>query len=81
MQKTSTGLYIIRKGKRVNVYTEKELKEMGFNVVIYANHLLRASYPAMKKVALEILKNKRTYEVEKKLLSINKILELIPGTI
>ena len=28
MQKTKTGLYIIRKGKRVNVYTEKELKEL-----------------------------------------------------
>jgi hypothetical protein len=28
MQKTSAGLYIIRKGKRVNVYTEKELKEL-----------------------------------------------------
>jgi len=64
-----------------NKTTENQLKEMGFNVVIYANHLLRASYPAMKKVALEILKNKRTYEVEKKLLSIDKILELIPGTI
>lgn len=28
MQKTKTGLYIIRNKKRVNVYTEKELKEL-----------------------------------------------------
>jgi len=60
---------------------EKQLINEGFNIVIYANHLLRASYPSMNQVALEILKNKRTYEVEKKLLSINEILKLIPGTI
>ena len=28
MQKTETSLYIIRKGKRINVYTEKELKQL-----------------------------------------------------
>ena len=28
MQKTETNLYIIRKGKRINVYTEKELKQL-----------------------------------------------------
>ena len=32
-----------------NKVTEKQLMDNGFNVVIYANHLLRASYPAMKK--------------------------------
>ena len=42
--------------------------------------MLRASYPAMKKVALEILKNGRTLESEKSIMSINKILSLIPGT-
>ena len=39
---------------------ESELIENGFKVVIYANHLLRAAYPAMEKVALDILKNKRS---------------------
>lgn len=52
----------------------------GFNVVIYANHLIRAAYPSMKEVASEILKNKRTFEVENKILGISEILELIPGT-
>ena len=42
--------------------------------------MLRASYPAMRKVALEILKNGRTYESEKSIMSISNILELIPGT-
>ncbi len=63
-----------------NKTKENELQKAGINVVIYANHLLRASYPAMQSVALEILKNKRSFEAEKKLLSIKKILKLIPGT-
>ena len=60
---------------------ESQLIDNGFNMVIYANHLLRASYPAMQLVANSILKNKRTFEIEKKLLSIKEILKLIPGTI
>ena len=55
---------------------EEELISSGFKVVIYANHLLRAAYPAMEKVALEILKNKRSFEIEKKIISIKKILIL-----
>ena len=35
--------------------TEVELAAAGFNIVIYANHLLRAAYPAMKKTAESIL--------------------------
>ena len=59
---------------------ENELEAHGFNVVIYANHLLRASYPAMKSVASQILLNGRSLEVDKHLISIKEILELIPGT-
>ena len=55
--------------------------EHGFNIVIYANHLLRATYPAMQKVVYSILKNGRAWEQEKNLISIKKILKLIPGTI
>ena len=57
---------------------EDELISSGFKVVIYANHLLRAAYPAMEKVALEILRNKRSLEIEKKIISIKKILNIIP---
>lgn len=63
-----------------NQVKEKELYENGFNIVIYANHLLRAAYPAMKEVAKNILSNSRSKEVDKKLLSIKEILNLIPGT-
>ena len=63
-----------------NSVKDKQLEDVGFNIVIYANHMLRASYPAMKKVAFEILKNGRTYESEKSIMSIGKILSLIPGT-
>ena len=46
--------------------TEDQLKKNGFSIVIYANQMLRASYPAMKNAAIEILKNKRAKEIDKK---------------
>ncbi|MCL1911465.1 MAG: phosphoenolpyruvate mutase [Leptospirales bacterium] len=60
--------------------TEDELKQWGVNVVIYANHMLRASYPAMLKVAATILEHQRASEADRLCMSINEILELIPGT-
>ena len=60
--------------------SEKDLIKNGFKIVIYANHMLRASYPAMQNVAKNILKYKRSYESDKFLLSIKEILNLIPGT-
>ena len=63
-----------------NSVTEDKLKENGVNIVIYANHLLRAAYPAMMNAAKSILKNKRSLELDENLLSIKDILELIPGT-
>lgn len=59
---------------------ECELYEWGANVVIYANHLLRAAYPAMMKVAKTILENERALEVRDYCMPIKEILELIPGT-
>lgn len=63
-----------------NQYTEEELQTWGINVVIYANHMLRASYPAMYKVAQMILENSRSLEVNELCMPIKEILELIPGT-
>jgi phosphoenolpyruvate phosphomutase / 2-hydroxyethylphosphonate cytidylyltransferase len=63
-----------------NQITAKDLAKVGINVVIYANHMLRAAYPGMKNVAKSILENDRSYEAEKELLSIKEILDLIPGT-
>ena len=63
-----------------NQIYESELHEWGVNVVIYANHMLRAAYPAMKKTAETILKNERSFEVNDLCMPIKEILELIPGT-
>ncbi len=58
--------------------TEAELTEAGVNVVIYANHLLRAAYPAMVTAAKSILRHHRCHEAGADCLSINDILQLIP---
>ncbi len=63
-----------------NQVTEDELASHGVNIVIYANQLLRAAYPAMKAVAESILTNHRSLECDKSLMSIKDILNLIPGT-
>ena len=57
--------------------SEKDLIKNGFKIVIYANHMLRAAYPAMVKIAKNILKNQRSYESEKDITSIKEILTLI----
>jgi phosphoenolpyruvate phosphomutase / 2-hydroxyethylphosphonate cytidylyltransferase len=57
---------------------EHELEARGVNVVIYANHLLRASYPAMMAAARTILANGRCLEVDKLCMSVDDILRLIP---
>ena len=59
---------------------EKELAEWGANIVIYANHMLRAAYPAMKKAAETILINERAKEASPLCMPIKEIIELIPGT-
>ena len=44
--------------------TESELAAAGINIVIYANHLIRSAYPAMKKCAERILECDRAQEVD-----------------
>jgi len=56
---------------------EKNLIKNGFKLVIYANQLLRAAYPAMEFVAKKILENSRSYEIENKIIPIKKIINLI----
>ena len=57
--------------------TEKELFRNGFKIVIYANHMLRAAYPAMQSAVKNILKNKRSYDLENKISSVSEIINLI----
>jgi len=63
-----------------NSVTIEEFIEMGVNIVISANHMLRAAYPAMLKVAKLILENGRSFEAETDCMSIKEILEFVPGT-
>src|SRR5690606_41845820 len=58
--------------------TERELADRGVNMVIYANHLLRAAYPQMVKVAQTILTNGRALEADPYLASIEEALAIIP---
>lgn len=59
--------------------TESELQKHGVNVVIYANHLLRAAYPAMTKTAEIILHDGSAGAAEELCMPIKEILTLIPG--
>lgn len=63
-----------------NHIKEDELISWGVNIVIYANHMLRAAYPAMVKCAESILQNERSLEANPMCMPIKQILELIPGT-
>ena len=60
-----------------NTITETELAEHGVNIVIYANQLLRAAYPAMEKAAKSILIHHRAKEADDSLMSIKQIITLI----
>ena len=62
-----------------NSVTEEEWKERGVNVVIYANHLIRSGYPAMRKTAETILRCRRAKEADEAYcMPIKEILTLIP---
>lgn len=62
-----------------NTVTEDEWKERGVNIVIYANHLIRSAYPAMKRTAETILRCRRAMEADTSYcMPIKEILTLIP---
>jgi phosphoenolpyruvate mutase len=56
---------------------EKDLIKNGFKLVIYANQLLRAAYPAMQNAAKTILNKNRAFEIDKKIIPIKEIINLI----
>lgn len=58
--------------------TEAELADHGVNLVIYANHLLRAAYPQMSLVARSILEHGRALEADPYLAPIKEALAIIP---
>ena len=60
-----------------NSITEAELIAEGSSIIIYANHLLRAAYPAMLGVAESILVNARSAEADATLMPVKQIITLI----
>ncbi len=60
-----------------NSITEEELAQAGFNIVIYANHLLRAGSLAMEKTAKEILKQGRSLEASAYCLPVKEIFQKV----
>ncbi len=58
-------------------FTEEELQSAGANIVIYANHMLRAAYKAMLETAHEILRNHRALEASEHCAPIRDILALV----
>lgn len=78
-KKLSARVPLVAVPTTYNKVSEDELCELGFKIVIYANHLLRSAYPAMKETAEEILRHGRSLEVEKRCMPLNELLNLIPG--
>lgn len=60
-----------------NSVTEEELSAHGVNIVIYANQLMRAAFPAMKKTAELILNSHRALEADSMLMPFKEIITLI----
>lgn len=60
-----------------NQVTEDVFASHGVNIVIYANQLMRAAFPAMKQTAEEILKSHRAQEVDSTLMPFKDIIRLI----
>ena len=60
-----------------NTITDEELAGHGVNIVIYANQLTRAAFPAMEQTAKDILRYHRAKEVDDRLMPIKDIITLI----
>jgi phosphoenolpyruvate phosphomutase len=77
----SQGIPVILVPTSYNRFTEEELGAWGANIIIYANHMLRSAYPAMKKCAESILEHHRSLEASNDYcIGIKEVLALIPGT-
>jgi phosphoenolpyruvate phosphomutase len=60
-----------------NTIFEDELQRYGFRIVIYANHLLRASVKSMQEVCKMILLKGRAFETEPYCAPVQSILEMV----
>lgn len=70
--------YLVVVPTSFNSVSEEEFKRRGVNIVIYANHLMRAQVPAIQKTATLILENHRAFEADKLLMPFKDIIRMIP---
>ncbi|MBQ7072661.1 MAG: phosphoenolpyruvate mutase [Bacteroidales bacterium] len=70
--------YLVVVPTSFNSVTEEEFRQIGVNVVIYANQLTRSGFPAMQKAARTILEHHRAKECDDICMSIKDIITLIP---
>jgi len=56
---------------------EKDLVKNHFKIVIYANQMMRSSYPSMVKTVESILNNQRSYEAKKNMIDIKEIINMV----
>jgi phosphoenolpyruvate phosphomutase len=54
--------------------TSSVLFDAGFNIVIYANHMIRSSYKAMEDTALKLLASGRAVDVESQCIEVKRVL-------
>jgi len=77
-QKFETKVPLIAVPSTYAHMTESELQDLGINVIIYANHLLRSAYPSMINTAQSILENSRAKEAsDEYCMSIKDIITLV----
>ena len=75
--KLETKVPVVTVPTTYNEITEEELYAAGSTIVIYANHMLRAAYPAMTAVAESILTHSRSQEADSTLLPVKTIINMI----
>ena len=77
-RKKDSGTPIVVVPTSFHTVTEEEFKKRGANLVIYANQLTRAGFPAMQNAARLILEKHRARECDEICMPINEIIRLIP---
>lgn len=76
-QKVGRSPILVSVPTTYNQYSEKDLVKSGFNVIIHANQLLRASHKAMKEVAAQILEDGRSYDADSQVSPVKEIFQAV----
>ena len=69
--------YLIAVPTTYNVISDDELINLGVDIIIHANHLLRASYKSMIDTATLISKSRRSYEADPAITSVKEIFSAV----